>query len=249
MGGYSGTVIRPTTGRAVRWSLAPGLAVLGRQLDALGITWYSIGDKYHLSRVGGHTPWKPSAPYGIVTAIDVMKSGYADVEKRILKLMKSAGYDTSFIDFINVNYSQYDWDGRKQGPSGDGHLHLEVLGSRTQFTSNLFNDMFGVAKPTVPKTTPVSAVTITWEDDDMFKFVKLRSKPEVYLVRQDGKLQHLGPAQLEALQGANLKALPTGADAKNKAKVTEPFVVENEAALAAFGTEIVPQASQVAGLD
>lgn len=251
MGGYSGTVIRPATGKAVRWVLAPGLQVIGQQLDKLGITWYSIGDAYHLSRQGGHTPWKPGAPFGVVTAIDIMKSGYATVEKSILRVMKS-DVDTTFIDFINVNGSQYDWDGRRQGSSGDFHLHLEVLGGRTNFTTNLGYEVFGypagVKKPTSSKPqTP--APTVTWEDPDMFKFVKLRSTDPVYVVRGGGKIQHVSKDQLTALQNANLKALPSGATDKDKAKVTEVFVVENEKVLAGFGTEIIALTDQVQGLD
>jgi hypothetical protein len=154
MGAYQGTVIRPSTGKPVVWRLAPGLALLGRQLDQLGITWYSIGNADHLKRSGGHTPWKPGAPLGVVTAIDVMASPYADVERRILKLMKS-DFDTSWVDFVNTNGSQYDWDGRRQGSSGDHHLHLEVLGNRTSFTSNLFYAMWAPTPPPVVKPPPV----------------------------------------------------------------------------------------------
>jgi hypothetical protein len=157
-------VKQPSTGRTVSWRLAPGLALLGRQLDKLNITWYSIGNSEHLKRHGGHTPWKPEAPFGVVTAIDVMASAHADVERRILKLMKS-DFDTSWIDFINVNGSQYDWDGRRQGSSGDQHLHLEVLGNRTSFTSNLFLEMWAPPKPASkpPAKTPPAKPSETGE--------------------------------------------------------------------------------------
>jgi hypothetical protein len=255
MGGYSGAVTHPATGRLVRWQLAPGLADLARQLDRLRIGWYSIGDAGHLRRQGGHTPWKPGAPFGTVTAIDVMKGNYPDVERRILRLMNMDSYDTTWIDFINTNYHQWDWNGRSQGGSGDGHLHLEVLGNRTKFSSMLFYDMFGypagvekpAATPPMPPTPPAS--TVSWKDYDMLKLVKLRSADEVYLSREDGKLQHLSPAQFKAAQNFNLKCLPSGAGAADKSKVTEAYVVENEAELALFGNEIVPLTGQVEGLD
>lgn len=255
MGGYKGTAMHPATGRSVKWVLAPGMVALGKQLDKLGITWYSIGDANHLRKQGGHTPWKPGAPVGVVTAMDVMKGNYPDVERRILRLMKMDAYDTTWIDFINTNYHQWDWDGRSQGKSGDGHLHLECLGSRTNFTSNLFYDMFGwpvgvpkppVVPPTIAKPQPS---TVTWEDTQMLTLVKLRSADAVYVAREDGKLQHVGPAQFKAAQNYNLKCLPSGASAADKAKVTEAFVCENESELAIFGTEIVPMTAEVAGLD
>lgn len=255
MGGYSGTVTHPSTGKSVNWKLAPGMATLGRQLDKLGITWYSIGDANHLKKQGGHTPWKPGAPFGVVTAMDVMKGNYPDVERRILRLMKMDSYDTTWIDFINTNYHQYDWNGRSQGPSGDGHLHLECLGSRTTFTSNLFYDMFGypagVEKPPVTPPMPPKPIasTVTWKESEMLKLVKLRSKDAVYVVREDGKLQHVSPAQFKAAQSFNLKCLPTGAAPADKTRATEAFVCENEAELAIFGTEVAPLTGEVEGLD
>jgi hypothetical protein len=255
MGAYSGTVTQPSTGRRVDWKLAPGLVGLGAQLDKLGITWYSIGNTDHLKKHGGHTPWKPGAPFGMVTAIDVMKGNYPDVASRILRLMKLAAYDTSWIDFINTNYQQYDYDGRWQAESGDGHLHLEVLGNRTTFTSTLFFDMWGyppgVAKPpaapSIPAKPPVSTTTWKWEDD-VLKTVKIRSRNEVYLVRGSGELQHLSKDQFTNVKAFNLKQLPSNAATADKTKVQEPFVVENEEALAAFGTKIIAQTSQVEGL-
>jgi hypothetical protein len=180
MGAYSGTVTQPSTGRRVAWTLAPGLAKLGRQLDKLGITWYSIGDVGHLKRKGGHTPWKPGAPFGTVTAIDVMASPYAVVERGILRLMKQDNYDTTWIDFINTNGSQYDWNGRRQGSSGDHHLHLEVLGSRTSFTSDLFYDMFGWPAGTRPPTTPPTKppVPVAQIEEVTMKLIMQKGKPE-----------------------------------------------------------------------
>ncbi len=182
MGAYSGVVTRPSNGARVAWTLAPGLATLGRQLDKLGITWYSIGNADHLKRSGGHTPWKPGAPFGTVTAIDVMASPYAVVEKAILRLMKQASYDTSWIDFINTNGSQYDYDGRRQASSGDHHLHLEVLGNRTSFTSNLFYDMFGWPAGTKPSPPPKPPVVVTPPpaptEEVTMKVIAEKGKPE-----------------------------------------------------------------------
>lgn len=257
MGGYNGVAWHPYLKKNVAWTLAPGLARLGRQLDKLGTTWYSIGNADHLDNVppGGHTPWKKGAPFGTVTAIDVMKGNHPDVERRILKLMKMPGYDTEWIDFINTNGSQYDYDGRRQGPSGDTHLHLECIGSRTNFNSNLFYDMFGwpagVAKPTVipavNSTVTTPTVTVTFGEDDMLKLVKLRSRDEVYL-SEGGTLQHLSPAQFKAAQSFNLKQLPAGASAADKTKVQEAFVCADEAELALFGTQILPTTTEVEGL-
>lgn len=228
MGAYSGTVTRPSSGRQVAWTLAAGLATLGRQLDKLGITWYSIGNADHLRGSGGHTPWKPGAPFGVVTAIDVMKTPDAMVERAILLLMKSPLYDTSWIDFINTNGHQYDWDGRYQGMSGDFHLHLEILGNRTDFSSNLFYDMFGWPdKPTNPVTPSVP--TDTLRTDDMI-LVKINSRDDVWKAEGD-KLYHLTPAQFKV-------AVAAGYSVRTVATQEE---------LALFGTEIVPSETTVKG--
>jgi hypothetical protein len=244
----------------VRWVLAPVLVELGKQLDKLGITWYSIGDGNHLKKAGGHTPWKSGTDGHTVTAIDVMKSGYAAVDAALLRVMRS-NTDTTWIDFTNSNYIQRDWNGRVQGPSGDGHLHLEVLASKVGVAAPpLFYEMFGypvgvvkvppakapVLTPPAPPTAPTPTVPF-WEAD-MIKIVKLRSADAVYVQRPDGKLQHVSKAQLTVAQTFNLKMLPAGASEKDKAKVTEPFVAENEAALALFGTAIVSLTDQVEGL-
>lgn len=252
MGAYKGTVTRPSNGATVQWTLAPVLTGIGRQLDKLGITWYSIGNPDHLRRSGGHTPWKPGAPYATVTAIDVMKGNYPAVEAGILRLMKNPVYDTSWIDFVNVNYRQYDWDGRLQRDSGDGHLHIETLPTRTSGISNLGYDLFGwppgmlpapEIKPVVTKSSP----SITTLEDGMLRFVKVRSRAEIYLAMGNGALKHLTPKQYETAQAVNLKLLPSGASAAEKAKVTEPFVVEGESDLAVFGDRIVAQSGEVVG--
>lgn len=252
MGAYKGTVTRPSNGQKVAWILAPGLGILGHQLDKLGIVWYSIGNADHLKLHGGHTPWKPGAPAGMVTAIDVMKTPDSLVEKAILALMRSENYDTSWIDFINTNGHQYDWNGRFQASSGDLHLHLECLGVRTSFNSNLFYDMFGwpvgVVKPSVikPSDTPASTVTLR-KDDNMITLVKLRTRDDVWAA-EDGELQHLSPAQFKSAQAFNKSRLPSTASVADKTVVATPFVVENEEELALYGRKIVPLTSTVEGL-
>jgi hypothetical protein len=228
MGALKGTVTNPHTGKRVNWVLAPGLVKLGAQLDKLGVTWYSIGNADHLKLQGGHTPWKPGAPAGMVTAIDVMKTPDATVEAEILKLMKTAAYDTSWIDFINTNGHQYDWDGRYQGTSGDYHLHLETLGNRTSFTSTLFYDMFGW--PTGTKPTPVPAPAVVTKEDDMV-LVKLTSRGDVWK-SEDGVLWHLSPEQFKAAQagGFSVKTVAT------------------EEELSFYGSEIKALPAKVTGL-
>jgi hypothetical protein len=231
MGAYKGTVTRPSNGQWVNWVLAPGLVVLGHQLDALGVTWYSIGNSDHLDDVpgGGHTPWKPGAPFGMVTAIDVMKEPYSMVEKDILKLMKTPSYDTSWIDFINTNGHQYDWDGTYQQDSGDYHLHLETLGSHTNFTSNLFYDMFGWPGLHKPPTTTPPVYTGVLKEDDMV-LVKISSRDDVWKAEGD-KLYHLTPAQFKAAKAAGYPVK----------------TVSTQEELALFGTEIVQQETTVKG--
>lgn len=247
MSNYSGSVIRPSTGRAVTWTLAPVLASIGRDLDRMGITWYSIGDHAHLLRNGGHTPWKPGAPLGMVTAIDVMKSPYSDVEARYLLVAKSR-FDTSFVDFANTNYHQYDFDGSYQGPSGDGHWHLETLGSRTGGSSTMIRQMWPERFSTSPPPAPAQADTTHLGDPMSFQLVKLRSNDAV-LKAEAGTLQWLTPKQFSAAQGYILAHLPATASAADKQRAIVPFVVEDEEALTFFGDVVEGQVKKVNGLD
>ncbi len=229
MGAYSGTVVRPSDSLRVDWTLAPALVSCGRDLDALGITWYSIGNQDHLKKQGGHTPWKPSAPYGVVTAIDVMATPDSDVERRVLKVLRS-DYDTSRIDFVNTNGSQYDWDGTRQGPSGDYHWHLELLGNRTGRTWTLIRQVWPERFPST--TPPLPARPVSSEQEDVMQLVKLRSRDDVWKPLGGGVLQHLTPKQFAAL----------------KANGATVATVDSEEELAGYGVSIIPSVLKVNGL-
>lgn len=227
MGAYNGTVIRPSTGRQVAWTLAPILISVARDLDAIGITWYSIGNTDHLRGEGGHTPWKPGAPPGVVTAIDVMATPYADVERRVVSVLRSV-LNTSFVDFVNTNGHQYDWNGRRQGPSGDYHWHLEVLGARTTGVTTLARAVW-FERFSAPPAPPILQQH-TRGDLDM-QMVKVRSRDEVWKVLGNGVLQHVTPAQFNALREAGAPLA----------------TVDSEEELAAFGTVIAVKTVKVMG--
>jgi hypothetical protein len=232
MGAYSGTAYNPHNGQNVKWTLASVLAACGKDLDKIGITWYSIGNSSHLQGQGGHTPWKPGAPYGTVTAIDIMKSPYDDVEKRVLDVLKS-NFDTTWIDFVNTNYEQYDYDGDWQADSGDGHWHLETLPKKTGGSTILIQKVWPEKFTTTPPqpTTPKGGVM------PGYTLVQVRGHDAVFKA-ENGTLQHVSRAQRDVLQK----------ELKSNGARSDVFVMDTEEQLAAFGTVVVPQTTKVDGL-
>lgn len=225
----SGVVTRPSNGKRVSWKAAVPIVDAVRQANASGITAYVIGDASHLRRSGGHTPWKPGAPYGVVTATDIMVSNPATFEKALLRLMKASGYDTTWIDFININGHQYDFDGRYQGTSGDHHLHLEALGGRTNHAGNtLIRDAVSLtkggpmpgAKPPVVKPTP--APTVPKEEEEM-RLVQTKGLDPVYLTDLKTRV-HVDRARRDALLAAGVKLYVL--DPKHDLKAFGPVVDE-----------------------
>lgn len=207
----SGVVTRPSNGKRVSWKAATPIVDAVHQANAAGITAYVIGDASHLRRSGGHTPWKPGAPYGVVTATDIMVTNAAAFEKALIRLMKAPGYDTTWIDFININNSQYDFNGRRQGSSGDHHLHLEALGSRTNHRGNtLIRDAIaltkgGVLPTTAPKpTTPAATPVVVPKEEEEMRLVQSKGKDAVYLTDLKTRV-HVDRARRDALLAAGVK--------------------------------------------
>jgi hypothetical protein len=225
MGATHGRVTNPHTGGSVEWTLAQPIADINAQCKEAGIVCYTIGNSAHLRGTGDHTPWSRGKPAGKLFAADVMKSGHADVERRILALMRDPDYDTTWIDFVNVNGSQYDYAGKWLKPSGDHHLHVSVEGWAVREKVTLIRDMFGGPKPDSlspkPDKPQPRRVGIP-----MFTLVKVRNDPKIYKA-EAGRLLHLTPVQFRALQAALRKY----------GVVDEPFVVADEHELAAFGVE------------
>lgn len=176
----------PPVGTVVEWFAVQPVVDLATQALAAG--WPilgTIGEKLtHLTKHGDHTPWSYGKKRSYVYAIDLAPP--AAFEKYLVALCKST-VDTTWIDFWNMNGSQYDHGGNRVADSGDEHLHLSVaLGAETKhvtvITDYLVTMRIVAAAPTKTSSTPVQ------EEDDM-----AGRGEDIYTLLHDGK--RAGPAQ------------------------------------------------------
>lgn len=132
-GNKRGTITRPAgsdgypppPGTVVPWVLSQPTQDNLKQKYLLG--WEHLGDLgniEHLKLHGDHTPWSASKLRGIVYADDTKDPGW--LEEQLASLCGIDSYDTSWIDFYNINYRQYDYTGRVITSSYDSHLHISV---------------------------------------------------------------------------------------------------------------------------
>lgn len=109
----------------------------------------TIGNTPHLQKHGDHTGHSAGKLRGIVYAKDTELP--AGAVAALLKLCKLPDYDTSWIDFFNVNGRQYNYAGKDVGPSGDTHLHVSVKRGSELKRISLFDDIQAVMQGTYGK--------------------------------------------------------------------------------------------------
>lgn len=147
-GNKTGTAVRPHDndgvgppgGTAVTWVVAQPIQDLIEQGSRIG--WGhlgEIGDFGHLRKHGDHTPWSLGKQRGIVYAKDTAEPSW--VQQELLKLCRRDDYDTTWIDFININNRQFSFSGVDQGFSGDAHLHVSVRKGHELRHVTLFDDL------------------------------------------------------------------------------------------------------------
>lgn len=173
----------PPVGTVVEWFAVQPVVDLATQALAAG--WPilgTIGEKLtHLTKHGDHTPWSAGKKHGYVYAIDLAPP--AAFEAWLVALCKSTA-DTSWIDFWNMNGSQYDHGGNWVTGSGDHHLHLSVAGGAETRHVTVITDYVTA----VTAAAPTKTSTPTAEEDDMSG-----RGEDIYTLLHDGK--RAGPAQ------------------------------------------------------
>ena len=129
----------PIAGTKVPYAYAQPIVDLDKQADAYG--WLDLGifggNFEHLSKHGGHTPWRANSKRGIIWAMD--RKMPDDFEAWLVAKCRS-NYDTMWIRFFNINGRQYSGAGVSQGSSPDYHLHLEIEDGTELRHVTLFED-------------------------------------------------------------------------------------------------------------
>lgn len=133
-------VVSPSTGRTVAWTLTKPVADLAGQCEMHGFYIAgTIGNPDHLDGHGDHTPWSAGKLPGWIYALDARLP--ADFERWIVDTCKRDDYETSWIDFFNINGSQYNNAGRRVADSDDkDHLHISVNKGFEHTSVTLFDD-------------------------------------------------------------------------------------------------------------
>lgn len=134
------TVIRPSTGKSYEVKFTQPVVDLKEQ-NARHEDYFrhggDLGNLDHLWGKGDHTPWSEGKLPGWIYAKDTFCP--RDFEEWIVKKCKS-DYDTTWIDFFNIDYSQYDNAGNRLQSSGDGHFHVSVAKGFEHKHVTLFDD-------------------------------------------------------------------------------------------------------------
>ncbi|MFZ1426657.1 MAG: hypothetical protein WAS21_07815 [Geminicoccaceae bacterium] len=150
----------PPAGTRVAWSLTQPIQDLLDQGTAAGIeNLGTIGNTAHLQRHGDHTPWSAGKVRGKIYAKD--SHAPADFEAWLVDKCRSS-YDTSWIDFFNINNKQYDNAGRYLGRNDDVHLHISVRKGFENTHVTLFTDYAnrtGEETDDMDGSTPITQAT------------------------------------------------------------------------------------------
>lgn len=142
----------PQPGTRVQWKLTQPIADLCEQGSRHGFANLgTVGDTGHLRKHGDHTPWSkgklPGWIYGKDT--DMPSPGF---RKWLVEQCRRADYDTSWIDFFNVDGRQYDNSGDPVATSGDYHFHLSVRKGYENTHVTLFDDFVADITGTAKKS-------------------------------------------------------------------------------------------------
>jgi len=216
-----GTVVRPEgsddyfppEGTRVTWRAHGIIQRMYDQAKAHGVEVKGvIGNTDHLRKHGGHTPWEPDKPLGVVHAIDLEAPGLGDF---ILAICRT-NEDTSFIQFMNWRGRQYDYGGNDIGSSGDQHLHFHVKAGREGLAVDLINRYANRNQPPPPeedddmKATDTMVLTIIGEDGapQVYPGVKYEGYLSLRYQQEMQKLALLrGDRDAEAVEAARSEAL------------------------------------------
>lgn len=145
-----GAVVRPSTGKPVRWTPIEPVAdehdaaqdLAGHGYSCLGV----IGDASHLKGSGGHTPWCDEGYAGVacqpgkVYAIDLHAPDMPGLETWLVDQLRVGRY--RWVFYLNINGRQHTRvDGwAKSYPSTDEHLHLSGLAGHENDSSSILRD-------------------------------------------------------------------------------------------------------------
>lgn len=208
-GNLTGSYVRPTgsdswppaAGTTVRWVASQPVQDMLNQGKRLG--WRNlgtIGNRPHLQRHGDHTGHSAGKLRGIVYAKDTELP--AGGKAALLKLCGTDDYDTTWIDFFNVDGRQYNFAGVDVGSSGDRHLHVSVRRGAELRRVTLFDDIAAVLAGTWRKpVVPMPGIFMRLGFIDGAGLVKLREgDPAVWLVGRGKRARVMNMAELDAIR-------------------------------------------------
>lgn len=188
----------PKIGARVDWVLSQPVQDMLEQGKRL--KWANagtIGNTAHLQKHGDHTGHSAGKYLGIVYAKDTeLPTGGKEA---LLRLCKLPAYDTTWIDFFNVDGSQYNYAGVRVRSSSDQHLHVSVKRGFELKRVNLFDDVKAMLDGTFGKLpTPAAFHRLGFIDEAVL--VKKQGEPAVFLAGR-GKRTHIQtPKELNEVQ-------------------------------------------------
>lgn len=188
----------PKAGTRVDWVLAQPIQDLLEQGKKHGyVNGGTIGNVAHLRGHGDHTGHSYGKQRGVVYAKDtVLPDGG---KTALLKLCRTDDYDTSWIDFFNVEGRQYSYAGADVGPSADVHLHISARKGAELLHVPLFDDVAAVLNGTFGKATIPSAFhSLGFVAGAVL--VKLSGNAEVWLAGRGKRTKIVNGAELLAVR-------------------------------------------------
>lgn len=160
-----GVVYNPHTGRNVSWKPAGPVVDFWNFISSHKAQGFSclgvLGNAYHLSRTGDHTPWSNHTTpgnvwprVGWVYAIDVNFSRLPDFERWLLAALRAGKYKE--VKYWNILNRHWNVSNRFKSAfySGDHHLHMSFMpgweNGRSSILVDFFNEVYLGVKNTKP---------------------------------------------------------------------------------------------------